>query len=78
MLTEDTSELVGEQAGPMAQAAWRSGARNARGESGPRRSSRGWTRGRSRERQTLELAVDTARLHFFDPETGLGIYEDGA
>jgi multiple sugar transport system ATP-binding protein len=29
---------------------------------------------RARERDRLELAVDTDRLHFFDPETGLGIY----
>jgi multiple sugar transport system ATP-binding protein len=26
------------------------------------------------ERQTLELGIDTARLHFFDPDTGLGVY----
>jgi multiple sugar transport system ATP-binding protein len=26
------------------------------------------------EGQTAELAVDTRKLHFFDPETGLGIY----
>jgi multiple sugar transport system ATP-binding protein len=30
------------------------------------------TRGREGER--LDLVVDTRRLHFFDPETGLGIY----
>ena len=27
------------------------------------------------ERRPIELAVDTARLHFFDAETGLGVYE---
>jgi multiple sugar transport system ATP-binding protein len=31
---------------------------------------------RARERQPLELDVDVARLHFFDPETGLGIYDE--
>jgi multiple sugar transport system ATP-binding protein len=29
---------------------------------------------RAAEGQRIELAVDTARLHFFDPETGEGIY----
>jgi multiple sugar transport system ATP-binding protein len=28
----------------------------------------------AKEGAALELAVDTARLHFFDPQTGLGIY----
>jgi multiple sugar transport system ATP-binding protein len=30
---------------------------------------------RAREGEQVELAVKTNRLHFFDPETGLGIYE---
>ena len=30
----------------------------------------------AREREPLELAVDVKRLHFFDPETGLGLYEN--
>ena len=29
----------------------------------------------ARERQSLELEVDVTRLHFFDPDTGLGIYD---
>jgi multiple sugar transport system ATP-binding protein len=31
----------------------------------------------AREREPIELAVDTSRLHFFDIETGLGIYDGG-
>jgi multiple sugar transport system ATP-binding protein len=31
---------------------------------------------RAREREELELVVRTDRLHFFDPETGQGIYAD--
>jgi multiple sugar transport system ATP-binding protein len=30
-------------------------------------------RSRVRPGQTLELAVDTTRLHFFDPESGLAV-----
>jgi multiple sugar transport system ATP-binding protein len=32
-------------------------------------------RSRVREGEALEVAVDTRSLHFFDPETGLGIYD---
>ena len=28
----------------------------------------------AKEKEQLELVVDTERLHFFDPETGAGIY----
>jgi multiple sugar transport system ATP-binding protein len=29
-----------------------------------------------REGDRIELVVDTARFHFFDPKTGLGIYTE--
>ena len=32
-------------------------------------------RSRVRTGQPVEVAVDTRALHFFDPETGLGIYD---
>jgi multiple sugar transport system ATP-binding protein len=35
-------------------------------------------RSRVRIGDTVEVAVDTRALHFFDPETGLGIYDGGS
>jgi len=35
-------------------------------------------RSRVKEREAAEVAVDTSELHFFDPETGLGIFNDVA
>ena len=35
-------------------------------------------RTKAREGEPIELSVDVGRMHFFDPDTGLGIYEDGA
>jgi multiple sugar transport system ATP-binding protein len=34
------------------------------------------TRSQVREGETAEVAVDTRALHFFDPDTGLGIYDE--
>jgi multiple sugar transport system ATP-binding protein len=34
-------------------------------------------RSRVREGEEAEVAVDTRSVHFFDPETGLGIYDQG-
>jgi multiple sugar transport system ATP-binding protein len=34
-------------------------------------------RSRVREGETVEVAVDTRSLHFFDPDSGLGIYDSG-
>jgi hypothetical protein len=33
------------------------------------------SRSQVREGQTIEIAVDVRALHFFDTETGLGIYD---
>jgi multiple sugar transport system ATP-binding protein len=78
VLTEDTRELVGAQSGPMAQT-------NVVVEELEKAAAVGTStfvarldpRTTAAERHSLELAVDTTRLHFFDPETGLGVYGDG-
>ena len=33
-------------------------------------------RSRVREQEQIKVSVDTRALHFFDPETGLGIYDE--
>jgi len=33
-------------------------------------------RSRVKPGENIEVAVDTRQLHFFDPQTGLGIYHD--
>ena len=77
VLTEDTRELVGEQSGPMAQASVIVQDLEKAVETGTSTFvARLDPRTRAAERQPLELAVDTGRLHFFDPQTGLGIYGD--
>ncbi|HEX6580252.1 MAG TPA: sn-glycerol-3-phosphate ABC transporter ATP-binding protein UgpC [Actinomycetota bacterium] len=77
VLTEDTRELVGEQSGPMAQASVIVQELEKAAETGTSTFvARLDPRTRAAERQPLELAVDTGRLHFFDPQTGLGIYGD--
>jgi multiple sugar transport system ATP-binding protein len=35
-------------------------------------------RSRVKQGEPAEVAVDTRSLHFFDPETGLGIYDEPA
>ena len=79
VLTEDTRELVGELSGSMAhvsvavqelEKAARIGTSTFVARLDPRTTAV--------ERHELELAVDTARLHFFDLETGLSVYDDGA
>jgi multiple sugar transport system ATP-binding protein len=77
VLTEDTRELVGAQAGPMTHT-------NVAVEELEKAAAVGAStfvarldpKTRAAERQPLELAVDTSRLHVFDPESGLGVYGD--
>ncbi len=68
-LTEDVRELA-QDAGDerAAQQAAEAGETTMVGRFG--------ARSEVREGETAEVAVDTRALHFFDPETGLGIYED--
>ena len=69
VLTEDTKELARDM-----------GLHDAQHERGATTSTfvaRLDPRTRAQERESIELVVDTARLHFFDPQTGLGIDTEG-
>ena len=69
VLTEDTKELARDM-----------GLHDAQHERGATTSTfvaRLDPRTRAQERGSIELVVDTARLHFFDPQTGLGIDTEG-
>ena len=67
MLTEDVKDALGEEAVEAEAEAARRGRR--------RFIARLDRTTRAREREQVELAVDTRRLHFFDEETGRAIYD---
>jgi multiple sugar transport system ATP-binding protein len=70
VLTEDTRELVRDTGAPVEEL-------EGRAEAGMSTFvARLDPRTGAAERQTLELFIDTDRLHFFDPKTGLGIYQE--
>jgi len=69
-VTEDVLELqedVGEDRSPAPEHAGDGDTATLVGRFGPR--------SRVRHGQQIEVAVDSRSLHFFDPETGLGIYD---
>jgi multiple sugar transport system ATP-binding protein len=67
-VTDETRELQKDVGAPETPAA-------ASGE-GATLVGRFGARSSVRTGSPIEVAVDTRALHFFDPETGLGIYED--
>ncbi|HZA60972.1 MAG TPA: sn-glycerol-3-phosphate ABC transporter ATP-binding protein UgpC [Actinomycetota bacterium] len=70
VLTEDTRELaqdVGAEALEDLEERAREAKTNVVAQLSPRTETE--------EGRRIELVVDTGRMHFFDPETGLGIYE---
>jgi multiple sugar transport system ATP-binding protein len=66
--TEDVRELAQDTDAVSVQAA-------AKGKAHTTMIGRFGARSRVREGEVAEVAVDTRSLHFFDPETGLGIYD---
>jgi multiple sugar transport system ATP-binding protein len=72
VITEDTKELagdVGEEALEAAEKGAMAGESEFLARLNPRTSVE--------KGQPIELVVDVHRLHFFDPETGQGIYDGG-
>jgi multiple sugar transport system ATP-binding protein len=71
VVTEDTRELAEDTGVEMLQ-------KLEEGASGHTTTfvARTHARSRAREGERVELFVDTRELHFFDPETGAGIYGD--
>jgi multiple sugar transport system ATP-binding protein len=70
VLTDDLRELahdVGREAVEAAEHGARTGESTFIARLNPRTSAR--------KGQSIELVVDVNRMHFFDPETGLGIYD---
>jgi multiple sugar transport system ATP-binding protein len=70
VLTEDVRELatdVGQEALEAMEQTAEAGESTFLARLNPRTTAR--------EGEPIELVVDVARLHFFDPETGLGIYD---
>jgi multiple sugar transport system ATP-binding protein len=70
VMTEDTKELAGDVGQEALEAAER-GAMAGESEFLARLNPRT----KAQQGQPIELVVDVHRLHFFDPETGRGIYE---
>jgi multiple sugar transport system ATP-binding protein len=69
-ITEETRELaadVGVESGESFEEAARQGRNEFVAEVNPQ--------SKIKERESAELRIDTARLHFFDPETNRGIYD---
>jgi multiple sugar transport system ATP-binding protein len=72
VITEDVRELaqdVGQEALQAVEERARTGESTFLARLNPRTQAR--------EGETVELVVDVGRLHFFDPDSGLGIYGDG-
>jgi multiple sugar transport system ATP-binding protein len=73
VLTEHTEELVGEDIG-FAQ----TGLADAPGKETSTFVAQLDPRTKAAERAPIELVVDTVRMHFFDSDSGLGIYGNGS